>query len=542
MKNMFQQPLLDLEDDFLTIAEAATFFSVSSATIRNWIKTGHLSLVERGKIAKSSILQFKEEQLGKHKLTGRANKSQKDSHNHGQLSEAILNKLASSDLSLIGSEYETQLSNAYRNKEGIYYTPKDIVDDLLVTSEDISNKTFCDPCCGSGNFLIKAIELGFKPENIYGFDVDPVAVEIARKRIEEKTGYQSMKIKCQDFLEVLQEQHCSKYDYIYTNPPWGKKLEKKVKQQYAEKYEAGMSNDTCALFFFACLSVLEKKGRLGLLLPEAFFNVASYETARKKLLSYKIEALKDYGKAFKGLQTGAVAFVLQNEQVNLADKINCLYRNNAFKREISSFINNPKSIINLNCDDDEAKVINYLYSKPYLTLENKAIWGLGIVTGNNKKYLKSKLALGLIPVFKGSDITKNGLKDPSHFISTDFSLYQQVAPLTIFEAKEKLVYKFISSNLCFAYDNEQSYMLNSANMLIVNKEFPISMPILSQLMNSEIMNWLFNKLFNTYKVLRSDLEALPIFTQYIDGNNFSEENYLNLLNIEKYNGTFRIKT
>ncbi len=539
---MLEPSMALTEKSFLSISEAADLFSVSSATIRNWIKTGHLNLIEKGKIDQQSILTFQEQLLGKEKLNGRANKSQKDSHDHAKLALEILSKLDKSDLEKIGEEYENQLSNAYRNKEGVYYTPKDIVEDLLNITEDISEKTFCDPCCGSGNFLIKALELGFKPENIYGFDLDPVAVEIAQKRFKEKTGYSSEKIKCQDFLELSLQEHNKKYDYIYTNPPWGKKIEKNQKQKYATYYNAGVSNDTCALFFFACLSVLEKNGRLGLLLPEAFFNVASYETARKKLLSYKIEALKDYGKAFKGLQTGAVAFVLQNDQVNLADKINCLYRNNEFKRDISSFINNPKSIINLNCDDDEAKVINYLYSKPHLTLENKAIWGLGIVTGNNKKYLKSELALGLIPVFKGSDITKNGLKEPSHFISTDFSLYQQVAPLAIFEAKEKLVYKFISSNLCFAYDNEQSYMLNSANMVIVNKEFPISMPILSQLMNSEIMNWLFNKLFNTYKVLRGDLEALPIFTQYIDGNNFSEEDYLNLLNIEKYNGTFRIKT
>lgn len=539
---MLEPSMALTEKSFLSISEAADLFSVSSATIRNWIKTGHLNLIEKGKIDQQSILTFQEQLLGKEKLNGRANKSQKDSHDHAKLALEILSKLDKSDLEKIGEEYENQLSNAYRNKEGVYYTPKDIVEDLLNITEDISEKTFCDPCCGSGNFLIKALELGFKPENIYGFDLDPVAVEIAQKRFKEKTGYSSEKIKCQDFLELSLQEHNKKYDYIYTNPPWGKKIEKNQKQKYATYYNAGVSNDTCALFFFACLSVLEKNGRLGLLLPEAFFNVASYETARKKLLSYKIDALKDYGKAFKGLQTGAVAFVLQNDQVNLADKINCLYRNNEFKRDISSFINNPKSIINLNCDDEEAKVINYLYSKPYLTLENKAIWGLGIVTGDNKKYLKSKLALGLIPVFKGSDITKNGLKEPSHFISSDFSLYQQVAPLAIFEAKEKLVYKFISSNLCFAYDNEQSYMLNSANMVIVNKEFPISMPILSQLMNSEIMNWLFNKLFNTYKVLRGDLEALPIFTQYIDGNNFSEEDYLNLLNIEKYNGTFRIKT
>ena len=79
---------------------------------------------------------------------------------------------------------------------------------------------FLDPCCGSGNFLIRAIELGIRPENIYGFDTDPNAVQIAKQRIESKTGKPCNNIVCGDFLESA-DQISTRFKYIYTNPPWG---------------------------------------------------------------------------------------------------------------------------------------------------------------------------------------------------------------------------------------------------------------------------------------------------------------------------------
>ena len=531
-----------MQNNAFTIAETAEFFSVSTATIRNWVKTGYLSLIGKGKIDKQSVFEFKANKLGKEKLTSRANKSQKDSHNHQELTKFIIQEIESNNIAYLGKRYEESLSDSYRNKEGIYYTPEEIVNDLLNIKGDLSTKTFLDPCCGSGNFIMRAIELGVKPENIYGIDIDPLAVEITKKRIKEKTGYISENIICADFLEKYKENGLEEYDLIYTNPPWGKKIDKKDKEFYANLLNAGTSNDTCSLFFFASLSLLKKNGNLGLLLPEAFFNVAAFEAARQEMLKYDILNLTDYGKAFKGLQTGAVSFVLNKRKSNSDKDIICNYKGNIFNRSAKSFISNPKLIFNLNCDAQESKVIEYLFSLPYETLEHRAKWGVGIVTGNNAKFLKKQPFTDSIPVFKGSDITKEGLKSATNFLSNDFSQYQQVAPREIFEAEQKLIYKFISSNLCFYYDKDKYYVLNSANMIIVEKGFPVSMQVLSDLFNSSFMNWVFHKLFNTHKVLRGDLEQLPIYPQFIKDNLFNEIEYLSLLGLVKEkNGTFRIK-
>ena len=86
-------------------------------------------------------------------------------------------------------------------------------------------------------------------------------------------------------------------------------------------------------------------------------------------------------------------------------------------------------------------------------------------------------------------------------------------------------------------------MLNSANMLVPYKNFPVATKMLAELLNSDFMNWVLTKLFNTHKILRDDLESLPIHSGLLENtSDFDEARYLEKLDIEKNrNGTYRIK-
>lgn len=532
-------------NDTLTLNETANFFSVSVATVRNWIKTDYLTLQSKGLVSKKSILDFQQKIAGKEKLNKRANKQQKDSHNHKNISETLLEQLANKEIDAdeAGNIYENSLSNSYRNQEGIYYTPKSFIHRLFENIIHTKDATFCDPCCGSGNFVIQALEHGFLLENIYAFDIDPVAIAITQARIEKRLGIQSTKIQCIDFF-TWSSKNSRKFDYIYTNPPWGKKINKQEKQNWAAKLNIpnNMSNDTCSLFFQICLKKLSSQGYLGFLLPDSVLNVSAFEAMRKEILKYKILKLADFGKVFHRLQANAAWVELCNLETE-NDVVPCFYQNQEITRHKSSFKRNPKSIFNLNCSASDSEVIEHILSIPYQTLENNADWGLGIVTGNNDKWVKKTPNQNLIPILKGSDIKgAKQISKPSCFISDDFSKYQQVAPLYLFNSPEKLIYKFISSRLCFYYDTEQNFMLNSANMLITHKDFPINMEILAELLNSDFMNWLFNKIFSTHKILRKDLESLPLHTIFLQNNHFNEIEYIQSLQLEKIdNGTFRIK-
>ncbi len=100
-----------------------------------------------------------------------------------------------------------------------------------------------------------------------------------------------------------------------------------------------------------------------------------------------------------------------------------------------------------------------------------------------------------------------------------------------------------SSKLCFFYDDKQRFILNSANILIPDEDFPVSTKVLAEVLSSDYMNWVFSRIFNTHRILRSDLELLPIHNQFLEAiSSFNEDDYLNKLNIEKSNNrTYRIK-
>ena len=532
----------------IEISDIASILSVSEASVRNWVRTGYLDTAGRRLVSRSSFDNFVRTIAGKEKLTRRANKSWLDGHNHGALCDEVTAMLGqtSVDLSVLAEQYESGLSNSYRNAEGIYYTPIEICRELVkAVPANLSGMTFCDPCCGSGNFLIAALEAGVRSEDLHGYDTDPIAIEIAKKRILEVTGYDSDKILCADYLDIaeLSTPRRRMFDVIITNPPWGKKFPQKKRQAYGELFKSRRSIDTSALFFFAAMASLKRGGYLGLLLPDAFFNISSFHGARDALLENRLIALYDYEKPFKRLLTKTKAFLIKADMADENIGVRCVAGSKNHIRKQKSFAANPSSIINFSCSPQEEDVISRFFLKPHITLQANARWGLGIVTGNNKRFCKPQPADGYMPVYKGSEIFPEALADPSNYIPQDTTLYQQVAPIVLYEAPEKLIYRFISSKLVFFYDTEQRYILNSANMIVMDAAFPISTRKVADLFNTRIYNWVYKNLFGTHKVLKSNIEKLPIFLEFLNQTDtVNESALLDYLYIEeKKDGTYQTK-
>ncbi|MCF0207399.1 MAG: N-6 DNA methylase, partial [Bacteroidales bacterium] len=424
--------------------------------------------------------------------------------------------------------------------EGIFYTPQHIVADMLRDIKISESTTFLDPCCGCGNFIIEAIRKGVKVENIYGYDTDRKAVEITKQRIFSLTGIHCDNILTRDFLEIA-EKSDRQFDLIYTNPPWGKKLPKDRKNRLANTFNAKESSDTCSLFFFASLKMLAKNGKIGFLMPESVLNISTFACLREKMLSKKITEIKDYGKPFLNVYTKAYSIIISNCSP-AKNKVSCIdEQGNQRARLQESFCGNPQKILNVWASQDEQNAILQMLKAPHTTLLGNADWALGIITGDNKNKCKKQPAKGLVPIFRGKDISPEGLAKPSLFISKDLKNCQQVAPTHIYMAREKLIYRFISNRLVFFCDSEQRYILNSANCLVPHPNFPLSGKSLCSLLNSNLANWIFSKIFKTHKILRRDLESMPIFTDCYHNGLFDEEKFIKSLNIVRKNGTYLIQ-
>ena len=133
-----------------------------------------------------------------------------------------------------------------------------------------------------------------------------------------------------------------------------------------------------------------------------------------------------------------------------------------------------------------------------------AKFALGIVTGNNKKYIRDKKEDGFETVLKGSDIFRYSIKDINNYIQFTPNAFQQVASEKMYRAEEKLLYRFICEVPVFAYDNCQTLSLNSCNILIPQIE-GMDIKYVLAVLNSRVSAFFINKKFNSVKLLRSHI-------------------------------------
>ena len=98
-------------------------------------------------------------------------------------------KLTDEQINAIKEEYTHWKDSMYANRTlserkdfGQFFTPPDLSIKMLEKFEN-HDGTILDPCCGAGNLLAAAIFAGFKPNNIYGIEIDHDILQIAIERL-----------------------------------------------------------------------------------------------------------------------------------------------------------------------------------------------------------------------------------------------------------------------------------------------------------------------------------------------------------------------
>ncbi len=409
-------------------------------------------------------------------------------------------------LSLI---YQYMQTEGEKNAKGSYYTPQDVVIDMVKDIKLLPGDKVLDPCCGGGVFLLNIPNI--KPEQVYGVDLDPIAVMISQINFFLKfpTTHVRPKIFCANFLEQpnLLMHYDVKYrksilsnnfNYIITNPPWGG-----MNGDY--QCNAITSGETFSHFLVRSYSQLCNNGVMRFLLPDAILNVKAHQDIRKYLLeNTNLSCIKAYQGAFTGVMTRCVALEtrkspISTEVILVGDKESSILN----KSELT-----PKNYYSINfTNSKDDGILNKIKDKKAYDL-SKAIWALGIVTGDNKHKLLDKMQDGLEPIYTGKEIAPYKLKTAKKYILYDRASFQQVAKDEIYRAPEKLAYKFISNKLIFSIDTSGQLFLNSANLLIPN--IPgMSINTVAAFLNSDLYQFVYQKNFGGIKVLKSNLLLLP---------------------------------
>lgn len=417
----------------------------------------------------------------------------------------------------LGFVYISLQDIGQRKSSGAYYTPEkvvgELIDRLYENDPDLGSKTICDPCCGTGNFLLSLGTKGIDYANLYGQDIDSISVFLSRINIAlmapemSAVDIQSRIIIGNTYFETFTQ----KFDVIVGNPPWGNDFseEDALRCRKLFKTAVGKSIESYNLFVEKALSMLNHKGVLAFVLPEAILSVAAHDTVRRMMIAAcSFKFISYLGNVFSGVQCPSIILGITPDDEKTVIGCRVSTENDTF------VISKPRTFsdgtLSFNVSDEENECLNAISNiKNVVYLKGNAKFALGIVTGNNKKYISTEKRDDNEVVLKGSDIQRYGMTSSGNYIRFAPESFQQVAPVEMYRAKEKLLYRFICEVPVFTYDDQQTLSLNSCNIVIPDVA-GLEMKYILAILNSSVTVYFISKKFNSVKLLRSHIEQMPI--------------------------------
>ncbi|MBA7568732.1 hypothetical protein ES708_10466 [subsurface metagenome] len=214
------------------------------------------------------------------------------------------------DLDIKGVAFERFMEDFFRGKMGQYFTPRELIRFSVRMLNPQTDDMLLDPACGSGGFLLNAMDLireqaekehdddpvdayrvwhDFAKDNIYGIDINDQIARVCKMSmilhddghthvisVDSLTDMQEIKRIHGKFAE-------NTFDLILTNPPFGAMV-KQAEKPYLQKYVLGKgrkNQKTEILFIERCLEFLRPgTGRMGIVLPDGILTNSSLQYVR----------------------------------------------------------------------------------------------------------------------------------------------------------------------------------------------------------------------------------------------------------------------
>lgn len=414
---------------------------------------------------------------------------------------------------ILGLIYISCKNMGSRKATGSYYTPTKVVKELISTLHMTEHDTILDPCCGTGNFLLQLPE-NIPFEKIYGNDIDPISVKITRLNMVLRHHNLSVETVIEHITEsdYLTGYNQTGFHYIIGNPPWGYTFTDEQMEYLQNNYYSarGKKIESYDMFIEKAINSLSLNGQLAFVLPEALLNVKAHMPIREFIMkANSITRINYLGNAFDGVQCPCIFMEVLHTGNRLSTRGMTIVSENKTS-QIMIERNVTPEYFNFYTSDEEYKILETIKNTPSAKfLANNADFALGIVTGNNSRYISSEKNSENEMVLKGADIYKFHIQSPKQYLVFDPDNFQQVAPTHLYRAPEKLLYRFVSNQLVFAYDNNQTLSLNSCNIVIPKIE-NVSIKYILGILNSSVAQFIYKKEFHSIKVLRSHIEQIPI--------------------------------
>ena len=274
-----------------------------------------------------------------------------------------------SDLSVIISK---KIDKKIKQKEGIYFTPKSIIEKLLKSCENEIKKVkqtskykILEPSCGSCEF-IKYLE---------NMDIKNLQIDCIEKNKEiyeeiKKIDFKNkVSITNEDFLKFKEKK--GEYNLILGNPPYFVCKKEDVPDEY--KNEIIGRPNIFGIFILHSLELLKEGGIIAFVLPKSFMNASYYVKIRNKIKNEcEILDLIDFeeNNDFLDTQQATIGIIIKKtkmekvEECKYSIKINKNYIFTTNSEELKKYLKNSTTISELGL---------YVKTGPVVWNENKAL-------------------------------------------------------------------------------------------------------------------------------------------------------------------------
>jgi len=230
-------------------------------------------------------------------------------------------KILGSSFEVMDSFFEFIVAKSAKGSKGQYFTPRYVVEFCVRMLKPQVNETLLDPACGSGGFLVHALNYvrqrqsltkakaaEYSSTKLWGFDIDGRAIRVAKalmvlagdgraniirlnslvKPGTPQTVLPGLEtngtvLTVEDICRTRLRRHKG-FDIILTNPPFAGELrERHVLDSY--KLAGGKSRvERDILFLERCIEMLRPGGRLAIVLPHNKVAAESYADIRQWLV------------------------------------------------------------------------------------------------------------------------------------------------------------------------------------------------------------------------------------------------------------------
>jgi len=403
----------------------------------------------------------------------------------------------------IGALYESLRTVSDKSINGAYFTPGLLTEGIYLPEQS----TVIDPCAGTGTMLLNILSENHNPSKIVLRDIDITALRIAKVNfvLFFNSTAKLVKTKVCDILNPI-EKIDKKFDFVITNPPYGAKFSSERKKQLIRNFPELSSSESFSIALLQSLKMLKKSGKLYFILPESILYVSSHINIRKIFFEkHNSVKIRHFGKVFKGVMSPVIRLEIEKNGGQSLIEINGKeFEFSRIKAKRNQF--RPPYISSA----DEIEKLEKIMACPSFTLEGKCIFGLGIVTGNNHRHLISDLNQiknKTEAIYTGKELHRFAFSEPKFCIDYNPDILQQTAPLKQYRAP-KICYRFISESLVTCYDESGKLILNSINFFY-SKSADIPPKAICAFLNSSVATFIYRKMFNSTKVLRSHIEMIP---------------------------------